>query len=113
MNTDKIIGIQSIEERLEVERRQSQRRASDRDLTALAARVDALESAASNYRLSIAREEHIRRERKYQVLQAAAMLQAGPMAVAGGLTPQESVTVAERLLAEIERREKERSSDGS
>jgi len=60
-----------IEIRSEEERRQYERRVNDRSLES---RVAALERAASTYQLSIARSEHHQRERRYQILQAAAVL---------------------------------------
>jgi hypothetical protein len=98
---DKIIEVTP-----ETERRLSQRRASDRNLET---RVSKLEGLASDYRLSVTRSEQQRERRRFQLLQASAMLRtavdnddATPL-----WTREEAVIEAEMLLAEIERREQE------
>lgn len=72
----------------------------------LTAKVAVLERAASEDRLAIAARESIRRERRYALLQAAASIHVLHYAT----TPArhlfaQSVNDAERLLAEIQRRE--------
>lgn len=101
---DKMIEVRNPDE----ERRLSQRRASDRDLEV---RVAKLEGLASDYRLSITRSEQQRERRTYELLQAAATLMSAvdPRSACLMMTQDEAVGAAERLLAQIERREMERT----
>lgn len=130
VGSEKIIEVRSPEEK---ERRLAVRRMEDRDLGArihrleevLTARISDLENTVANlpmeYRLNIAREEHHRRERRYQVLRVAGRIYAaGQHEVRPILNDPSSyymsnwhgyataVDEAEGLLAEIERRETER-----
>lgn len=109
-----------IEGRSESERRQHQRRREDQfgsieqsaDEDAVVAELDRLSSE-----LSIAKHEHLQRERRYHLLHAAAWLHESPSLddmedmsatqrrTAHGNAIWAAVETAEDLLAEIERRE--------
>jgi len=95
MSDDHIIEVRS-----EEERRQFERRAADRDL---ASRVTDLERAGSKYRLYVAGTEQFQRERRYAVLQTAAIL------VSSGrsrfLDWRLALEAAEEMLTELERKD--------
>lgn len=91
---------------------------SDETIRDLQARVDQLEGVASDYRLSVALTEQVQRQRRYALLQAAAIVYAGGQHsirpfpddfsrhyMSNWHTAESAVTEAEALLAEIEKRE--------